>query len=177
MRVIAGSLGGRRFTDTGGNKTHPMSDKMRGALFNMLGNIEGLTVLDAFAGSGALGFEAASRGAASVTAIESDRAAQRSITANIAALQLNEQVHLVKTTTNAWLNTSDTCFDIVMIDPPYENLQLAQISLLATRINPSGLVALSFPAQQTPPELDNLTLYKHKTYAGGSLCLYEQSTL
>jgi 16S rRNA (guanine966-N2)-methyltransferase len=66
MRVVAGSLKGRIFNEPSGHQTHPMSEKVRGALFNALGDIEGLSVLDAFAGSGALSFEAVSRGAKSV---------------------------------------------------------------------------------------------------------------
>jgi 16S rRNA (guanine966-N2)-methyltransferase len=72
VRIIAGSLKGRTFSEPHGHRTHPMSEKVRGALFNALGDIEGLTFLDAFAGSGALSFEAASRGAKSVIAIDKD---------------------------------------------------------------------------------------------------------
>ena len=71
MRVIAGRLGGRLFDSPHTRRTHPMSDKARGALFNMLGDIEGMHVLDPFAGTGALSFEAISRGAASALAIAS----------------------------------------------------------------------------------------------------------
>ena len=72
MRIIAGYLGGRQFNSPRSNRTHPMSDKARGGLFNALGDISGLTVLDAFAGSGALSFEAISRGAESVIAVDID---------------------------------------------------------------------------------------------------------
>ena len=68
MRIIAGTLKGQQFQTPHSHKTHPMGDKIRGALFNVLGDIEGLSFLDAFSGSGALAFEAASRGAASVLA-------------------------------------------------------------------------------------------------------------
>lgn len=61
LRVISGSLGGRLINSPPGNKTHPMSEKMRGAIFNILGNIEGLDVLDAYSGSGAIALEAISR--------------------------------------------------------------------------------------------------------------------
>jgi 16S rRNA (guanine(966)-N(2))-methyltransferase RsmD len=76
MRIIAGTLGGRTFESPHGRRTHPMSDKVRGSLFNTLGDIDGLTILDAFAGSGALAFEAISRGAEHVLAIEIDNRAQ-----------------------------------------------------------------------------------------------------
>ena len=70
MRIIAGDLKGREFKSPRGRTTRPMSEKTRGALFNTLGDIEGLSVLDGFAGSGALVFEAISRGAVSALAIE-----------------------------------------------------------------------------------------------------------
>jgi 16S rRNA (guanine966-N2)-methyltransferase len=75
MRVIAGFLGGRNFDSPGGHRTHPMSDKVRGAVFGVLGDIKGLSVLDAFAGSGALSIEAVSRGAKYAVAIDVDKRA------------------------------------------------------------------------------------------------------
>ena len=71
MRIISGVLGGRVFKAPNGNKTHPMSEKIRGAMFNSLGDISGLTVLDAFSGSGAVAIEAFSRGAEHVVAVDS----------------------------------------------------------------------------------------------------------
>src|ERR1700756_1715958 len=104
MRIIAGRLGGRRFASPRGHRTHPMSDKMRGALFNSLGELAGLSVLDAFAGSGALAFEAVSRGAKGAVAIDLDRSAQQAIAANITALGLQDQVKLVRASAGAWLS-------------------------------------------------------------------------
>ena len=75
MRVIAGWLGGRTFASPQGHRTHPMSDKIRGAIFSVLGDLNGLTVLDAFAGSGALAIEAISRGAEEAVAIDDDQGA------------------------------------------------------------------------------------------------------
>jgi 16S rRNA (guanine966-N2)-methyltransferase len=149
-----------------------MSDKMRGALFNMLGDIEGLTVLDAFSGSGALAFEAISRGAASAVAIEHDRNAQRAIADNIASLQLQSQVKLIKANASAWLKTADGTFDLVLLDPPYDALQEGLLGSLATRLNSGGMVALSWPGKQEPPEFENLTLQSSKQYGDGSLHLY-----
>src|SRR5438445_6894886 len=107
MRIIAGRLGGRQFASPRGHRTHPMSDKMRGALFNALGDLSGLTVLDAFAGSGALAFEAVSRGAQHVVAIDVDKSAQRTIAKNITALGLADRVKLVRASAGAWLTTTD----------------------------------------------------------------------
>jgi len=95
MRIIAGRLGGRLFDSPHSHKTHPMSDKARGALFNILGDISGMSVLDPFAGTGAISFEAVSRGAAGAVAIELDKQAQKVITANIASLGLIHEVKLI----------------------------------------------------------------------------------
>src|SRR6185312_1690039 len=102
LRVVAGALGGRVFDSPDGHRTHPMSERVRGGLFNALGDIENLTVLDAFAGSGALGFEAISRGAASVLAVEIDKRAQDAISRNIRTLGLAKQMKLVRANCSSW---------------------------------------------------------------------------
>ncbi len=145
MRIIAGRLGGRNFVSPHGNKTHPMSDKIRGALFNALGDIEGLSVLDAFAGTGGLCFEAVSRGASSVTAIDNDTAAQRAISDNIKTLGLQRSVKLIKAAAGSWLDTSDGKFDIVILDPPFDQLQPLLLVDLADRVTVNGVVVLSLP--------------------------------
>ena len=125
-----------------------MSEKARGALFNSLGDIDGLTVLDAFAGSGALAFEALSRGAKQAVLIERDRLAQRAIAENIATLDL-PGAQLVKASANAWLQTTATTFDLVLLDPPYDDLQSELLTKLATRTTPGGLTVISMPPTST----------------------------
>lgn len=175
MRIIAGNLGGRQFSSPHGHRTHPMSDKARGGLFNALGDIEGLTVLDAFAGTGALGFEALSRGAASVEAIESDRNAQTTIVQNISELGLASSTKLVKATANAWLTFSEDTFDIVLLDPPYDDLQPKLLVKLAERARPGGVVVLSLPptAEFALPQSGN-ELLKQKSYGGIQLVFYRR---
>ncbi len=151
MRIVAGALGGRQFDSPGTFKTHPMSDKARGALFNMLGDVSGLTFLDAFGGSGALAFEAVSRGADRVTILEQDLAAQKTIERNIRLLGVEEQARLIKASAGAWLHTSDEQFDIVLCDPPYNDLQLSLIRRLAERVKSEGLLVLSWPATGAEP--------------------------
>lgn len=150
-----------------------MSDKMRGALFNMLGDISGLTVLDPFAGTGALSFEAISRGAASVLAIEKDRKAQRTIDENIISLRLDESVRLIKASCQAWLSTSSEAFDLVLLDPPYDAIPMTALNNLAARLNDDGILVLSWPGGERPPQLANLKLIKSKQYGDASLHIYE----
>lgn len=176
MRIIAGSLGGRIFNAPHGRRTHPMSDKMRGALFNMLGDIEGLTVLDAFAGSGALAFEAISRGATKVVAIETDRNAQHTIAENITALGLASEVKLIKASANSWLSTTAAEFDLVLLDPPYDVLQETLLANLAQRTNELGTIVLSWPGKQPPLAFTDCMLITSKQYGDGSLHIYTRSS-
>lgn len=172
MRVIAGRLGGRIFRSPPGNRTHPMGDRIRGALFNTLGDITGLTVLDAFAGSGALAIEAASRGAARTVAIEADRNAQKTISDNIAALGLGKEVKLIGATAGAWLATSDEQFDIVLCDPPYNAIQPELLAQLAERCRAGGIVVLSLPPEASVTLTDHVQLLSRKDYGDANLYFY-----
>ena len=173
MRVIAGSLKGRNFDSPGSFKTHPMSDKIRGALFNVLGDIEGLTFLDAFSGSGALAFEAISRGAESVLAIDSDRQAQRVILDNIKTLRVGRQVKLISASASAWMDTNpNAMFDIVLCDPPYNDLQPNLLHRLAQRVEDDGLLVLSWPGGTPLPEFEEMNLLDHREYGDASLSFW-----
>jgi len=176
MRVIAGTLGGRTFSSPHGHRTHPMSDKIRGALFNALGDLSGLTVLDAFAGSGALSFEAISRGARSALAIESDRLAQRTIAENCKALGVQRTVKLIKASANAWLQTSDhQQFDVVLLDPPYDDLQEALLQRLTATVKSDGILAVSWPGDQPAPQFENFAVIKERVYGDAQLIFYRRA--
>jgi 16S rRNA (guanine966-N2)-methyltransferase len=152
-----------------------MGDKIRGALFNILGDIEGLTVLDAFAGSGALSLEAISRGAVHATAIESDQQAQTAIAKNIISLGVDSNIKLIRATADAWLQTSDQHFDIVLLDPPYSDRQESLLAKLAGRVNPDGVVVVSWPGGVEPLEFQGFTCVVHREYGDAQLLFYKQS--
>lgn len=176
MRIIAGSLGGRVFESPGSHKTHPMSDRVRGALFNVLGPLDGLTVLDAFAGSGALGIEAVSRGAKHVTLIDNDRLAQKTIEANIKLLEISSSTKLVKASANAWLNTSETVtFDVVLCDPPYDDVQVSLVMRLTDRVGRGGILVLSLPPKvEVPITNETFELVAAKDYGDARLVFYRR---
>ncbi|SRR6266702_2131190 len=177
MRVIAGKLGGRFFNGPDSTATHPMAERVRGALFNAVGNIEGKTVLDAFAGSGALAFEAVSRGAASVIMIERDKRAQKIIADNIAALELEEHVKLIRAGASSWSDTSSgEQFDLVLCDPPYHDLQLSTVSKLISHVKPNGLMVLSYPGRESAPTVNGVVVVdKSKSYGDAALAYYRKT--
>jgi len=176
MRIIAGSLGGRTFHEPRGHKTHPMSEKIRGALFNALGDIEGLTFLDAFAGSGALSFEAASRGASSVIAIEKDRASHSVIDRNIAELSLSEIVHAVRANAGGWsIHNMEKKFDVVLLAPPYDYLQENLLATLTKRhTKAGGLMVLDWPGKKELPEFAKTKIIEKKNYGDAQLAFYRK---
>lgn len=122
MRIIAGEWRGRKLVAPAGTLTRPTADRTRETLFSMLasrlGSFEGLRVADLYAGSGALGLEALSRGAAHATFVESDRAALRAIGANIETLGAAARTSVRATSADALPATN--AFDLVFADPPYE---------------------------------------------------------
>lgn len=174
MRIIAGRLGGRSFKSPSGHRTHPMSDKIRGALFSVLGDISGLSVLDSFAGSGALSFEAISRGAANAVAIDSDRSAQQAITDNITDLGLGGVVKLIKSSAGAWLSTTDTVYDLVLCDPPYDDVKQTLLDQLVSRCKPHGVVVLSLPPRADIKLADDYELLSSRDYGDAELRFYRR---
>lgn len=177
MRIIAGRLKGRTFQSPSGHRTHPMSDKIRGALFNALGELDGLTVLDAFAGTGALSFEAISRGAEHATALDIDRQAAQTIQQNIRELGLNARVKAIRVGASSWLETqSEATFDVVLLDPPYDDVQLATLAQLADRTKPGGVVVVSLPPTQTLDwDKRGYELLTNKSYGDATLWFYRRS--
>lgn len=175
MRVIAGRLGGRLFNSPHTHRTHPMSDKARGALFNILGDISGLTVLDAFGGTGALSFEAISRGALNALVIESDRPAQTVIEQNSKALGLKGELKLVKAAAGPWLQTNhDDQFDLVLCDPPHDDLQPNLLVRLSQRVVAGGLLVLSWPGNQDAPDFPNFERVEQRHYGDMQLAFYRR---
>ena len=120
MRVVAGELRGRRLTAPPGRSTRPTADRVREALFSILGDVAGLRVLDLFAGSGALGIEALSRGAREAVFVERSPRAVRAVQANLAALSLEARVERADAVAFLRAAAGDAGFDVVFVDPPYD---------------------------------------------------------
>src|SRR5688500_13502821 len=153
MRVIAGRYKGRRLTAPTWDGLRPTSDKLRETLFNILApRIHGARVLDGYAGTGAVGIEALSRGAAHVTFVEQNRRAVRLIEANLAAcgtkadytIDTGELVSVVQRQTGA-------AFDLVWLDPPYDLTNIRDTLDAAARVlQPDGLLVLERATRREP---------------------------
>jgi len=176
MRIIGGSLGGRHIDSPKGHRTHPMGDKIRGGLFNALGDISGLTVLDAFAGSGALSLEAISRGASNVVAIDIDKSAHTTLSKNAKALGVDDKVKAIRANASGWSdNNPDDIFDLVFSAPPYDSLQLSVVEKLTRHTKDGGLYILDWPGNLVPPNLQELTQIKQLSYGDAQLVFYRKT--
>ncbi len=175
MRIIAGKLKGRNFDSPPGNRTHPMGDKIRGALFNVLGDIEGLSLLDAYAGSGACSFEALSRGASLAVAIDVDKAAATTISKNMQALGTAGKTKVVQANIGSWSknNTAET-FDLVLLDPPYDDVKPDLLKELANHAKMNGLIIMSLPPSHKVELSESFDLLVRKSYGDATLSFYRR---
>ena len=140
MRVIAGTYGGRRLVTPKGAATRPTADRVREALFSALGDVSERTALDLFAGSGALGIEALSRGAASAVFVERARPALDALRGNLATLGISADVHAGDA--RAFVRNAAQAgrtYDLVFVDPPYRDAErLARELDLVRVLSPDG---------------------------------------
>jgi 16S rRNA (guanine966-N2)-methyltransferase len=172
MRVIAGSRGGRVLLAPRGRATRPTSDRVREAVFSILGDVSGAAVLDLYAGSGALAIEALSRGAAEATLVDSASAAIATIRRNLADLGLEAQVR--REDARAFLRTASRSapqYDLVFLDPPYRQTSVlgAELSTaLAPMLAPDARVVAESD-RRAPLKLD-LPLLDERRY-GDTLIL------
>jgi 16S rRNA (guanine966-N2)-methyltransferase len=154
-----------------------MSQRMRGALFNALGDLEGLHVLDAFGGSGALSLEAISRGADDSTIVEIDKTAHATITKNIQELGLDNKVSATRANVSGWSdNNPASQFDVVLCNPPFDKLSLDLIQKLTKHLKKGGILALSWPTKTIEPRLQGLDLaaVREKDYGDAQLVFYRR---
>lgn len=162
MRIVAGTHGGRRLVAPKGRDVRPTSDRVREALFSILGErVAGARVLDLFAGTGALGLEALSRGAAAATFVDRDPATVR---ANLDALGLTAEVH--RRDALAYLRAAAGPFDLVFLDPPYRaaaGLAAGLADTLPRVLAPGGLV-VSESDRREPLDLPPLETLDERRY-------------
>lgn len=175
MRIIAGNLGGRTFQSPHGHRTHPMSERVRGAIFNMLGDIEDLTILDAFAGSGALSLEAISRGAKHATAIDVDKSAARTVALNAQELGVTDNIKAIRASASGWSDNNPAAqFDIVFAAPPYDDLQIPIVQKLVRHLTPGGIFVLDWPGKLELLHVSSLENITAKQYGDAQIAMYRK---
>jgi 16S rRNA (guanine966-N2)-methyltransferase len=179
MRVIAGRWGGRRLKAPKGTATRPTSDRVREALFAMLGDVEGISVLDLFAGTGALGIEALSRGAQKTVFVERDAGVAKVLSANLEALGIDrEHAELRRLDALAALRSaraSKETYDLIFIDPPYRQAHEWRPELSATLpslLRPDARVVVESD-RRAQLELE-LTIERERCYGDTSITIHRQ---
>jgi 16S rRNA (guanine966-N2)-methyltransferase len=171
LRVVAGTYRGRRLVAPPGRATRPTSDRVREALFSIVGDVEGLRVLDLFAGSGALGIEALSRGAADAVFVESDTRACQAIHHNVFKLDAPGRVH--RRDVFAWLKAADGTFDLVFADPPYSSAR--QMGARLSELLPPLLTETSLTVTESDrrhPLTLTLPLVDERTYGDTRIAIH-----
>jgi 16S rRNA (guanine966-N2)-methyltransferase len=158
MRVIAGRWKGRRLKAPTWEGLRPTSDKLRETLFNILApRVEGARVVDGFAGSGAVGIEALSRGAAHVTFVENDRRAAALTAANVSACGAAADYTIETGDVATVLRQQATAFDVIWLDPPYGHESYDALEAAAGALAPGGLVVLERATRREPAVPASLT--------------------
>jgi len=177
MRVIAGTLGGRRIAAPAGQSTRPTPERVREALFSALGDLSGLRVLDLFAGSGALAIEALSRGAEHAVLVENDRWAGVTITGNLETLELTERAELREVDALAALKAAASGgehFDLIFVDPPYKDAPKLgpQLSETLPEVLNPGARVVAESDRRTPLEVSGVPLTFERRYGDTLLRIY-----
>ena len=176
MRIIAGTRKGARIFAPKGSDTRPTGDRVREAVFNLVGPVDGARVLDLYAGSGAMGLEALSRGAARVVFVETDRDAAATIARNLDKLGLTG-AEVARESAPRRLAADARAgrrYDLVLVDPPYRMVHDALATLaphLPAAIAPGGLVVVESDARDEP--LLDLPLRTSRRYGSARVTLFE----
>lgn len=180
MRVISGSAKGRRLKKVPGDTTRPIMDRVKENLFNILGAwVAETRWLDLFAGTGQVGIEALSRGAAEVVFVDKVRPAIRTIQANLQHTKLTAAAKVVQADAFDYLRRNTMKFDVIYVAPPqYLGLWIEVMRLVDERpsdfLTPDGIVAVQIdPREYEELELKNLVLYQSRRYGNTQLCFYE----
>ena len=180
VRVIAGSARGRRLRLVPGESTRPITDRVKEALFSILGaDVRGASMLDLFAGTGSVGIEALSRGAARVVFVDVQARAIDTVLANLELTGLGERAQVVRGDAFGYLRTGSVQpFDYVYLAPPqYQTLVLKALAAIDARpsvLNPDGwVIAQLDPHEVLRPDLQRLVEFDRRRYGNTLLVFYE----
>jgi 16S rRNA (guanine(966)-N(2))-methyltransferase RsmD len=175
MRVIAGTARGVPLTAPRDRSTRPITDRVKETLFAILGDrVPDARVLDLYAGSGAVGIEALSRGAASVDFVERARESLSVLRANLERTRLGDAARVHAADVERFVATTDARWDLVVADPPYEARAIvAPLRGVAARIDPGGMLVLKHFWRTEPPEIEGLTTSRQRRFGETMLTFME----
>ena len=175
IRVTGGDLRGFQLAEAGGDRLRPTSARVREAIFNVIApRVAGAAALDLFAGTGALGFEALSRGAASAVFVESHRSAAQALARSLARAGLGERGSVVRGFLPAAAASLEGPFDLVFLDPPYDSDRaLATLGAVAPLLAAGGLVVYEHRSRYNPPQRPpGLTLTDRRVYGDTAVAFF-----
>ncbi len=183
MRVISGNKKGQKLLSLKRRKIRPTSDKVKGAIFNILGGVGGKKVLDLFAGSGALGIEALSRGAGEVVFVDDSPASVNLIRRNLEKLGFKDKGKVIKRDVLKFLGSKkepiSNSFDLILADPPYGKgiCQLILERLSGKKfLNPEGIVVIEHHKKERTEEGKKLVLLKQRKYGDTLVSFFREKS-
>lgn len=178
MRIISGTAGGRRLKGPPSHATRPMTDKIRGAVFNMLGSlgVEPVKVLDLYAGTGAIGIEALSRGAIFADFVDMGREPARVIRENLASTGFADRARVHHMSVATYVERGKDSYDFIVMDPPYADPEIIPTleQVAASRLVQSGTIIVlgHSPRVEPPDRIGELVCLRHRCHGDTCFSIY-----
>jgi len=175
-KITGGTLGSRKLKSPKGMHVRPTPGRVKESLFSILMHrIEGASVLDLFAGTGAIGFEAASRGAARVVCVEGHRETAQAVEEAVKVLEIDDRVSVIAAPAERALYRVEGPFDIVYLDPPYASdvpLQLFRLLLERSLLSPDAIVVYEHAAKRILPDIPGYRSTREEVYGDVALAFF-----
>ena len=177
IRITGGLMRGRNVPSPETSKTRPTASRTREALFNILQGVENFRMLDLFAGTGIMGIEAISRGAASVVAVEMAHAQARLVWQTYKALSIDSKLTLLEKNVLS-LDKETLCreggFDLIYADPPFKDMEYPDLRPFYEWLNPGGVAVFEAPSRKIPAWVQELDNVQVRRYGESSLVIYRR---
>lgn len=178
MRIISGIRRGHKLISFEGDNIRPTTDRVKESLFNLIqGYTQDASVLDLFAGSGALGFEAMSRGARCVTFVDVSKASVEVVSKNAASLNFGDGVKILNMPYGDFFRNSKDSFDLIFLDPPYNKgfIEPVLVDIVKNnRLSEKGIIVLESDDTDMHSEIDGLSVLKQKKYGRTYITVYQR---
>lgn len=178
MRVISGSRRGAKLVSFEGDKIRPTTDRVKESIFNLIQMyIPNAKVLDLFAGSGALGIEAMSRGASEAVFVDLDKASVDVVLKNLSNLRFNENVRVFNLSYSEFFKLNSECFDVIFLDPPYNRGFIEPVLKDIVdngRLSEDGIIMLESDGTDMHDEFEGLAVLKQKKYGRSYITVYQR---